>query len=346
VLPTTTEAVVSAEHVAAIHATVEAFVEERGLNGAGLVIVDREAGIVHEDYWGEFGPDRISFIASSSKMITAGVLMRLHEDGLLDVDVPVAQQVGWTGNPEITPAQLVSNSSGLVALSREPDYAPYGCMFDPGDDLEECGRAIFETPDDDGDVIPPDTEFRYGGGQWQVAGALAEAVSGRSWSELLDEIYIGPCGVGSLGYDNQFALTSGLEYPVGHDPVELPPTDNPNMEGGAFITARDYGTLLLMHLREGRCSDGRALSAASVDRLHADRTITAYEDGATAPGYAMGWGVDRSTGRLADPGAYGSVALLDPAAGYGAYLVIEADGTTGGELWQLIATEIDGAMSG
>jgi hypothetical protein len=46
----------------------------------------------------------------------------------------------------------------------------------------------------------------------------------------------------------------------------------------------------------------------------------------------MGWWVDRVTGRISDAGASGSVPWLDLDDGYGAFLVIEADAATGGEL--------------
>lgn len=68
---------------AAVSPVVQRFVDERGLNGAGLVIVQRDDGVIYEDYWGEFDHDRISLVASSSKMITAGVLLRLHDDRIV-----------------------------------------------------------------------------------------------------------------------------------------------------------------------------------------------------------------------------------------------------------------------
>ena len=40
----------------------------------------------------------------------------------------------------------------------EPLYEPYLCQFLDGD-LQECGRIIATTPDDDADVIAPDTEY-------------------------------------------------------------------------------------------------------------------------------------------------------------------------------------------
>jgi CubicO group peptidase (beta-lactamase class C family) len=333
-----------------ISPVVQQFVDERELVGAGLIVVDEQDGFVHEEYWGEFSAGRISLVASSSKMIVAGVLMALDDQGLLDVDAPVADVVEWgAGNPAITPAQLLSNSSGLVGLLPDPGYAPYICQYLPQGTMDDCAETVFTTDRDDADVVPPDTEFRYGGAQWQVAGAVAQAASGRSWAQLLDDVYIEPCGVESLGFNNQWTQfgTAWFTYPHAFDadPTTLAPTDNPNMEGGAYITAPDYAELLLMHLRGGRCGDRQVLSAAAIDRMHADRIGQVYEGGVGARGYGMGWWIDRETGRLSDPGAYGSTAWLDLDDDYGVYLVVEADGATGTALADLLADPIDEVMT-
>ncbi|NNE12948.1 MAG: beta-lactamase family protein [Ilumatobacter sp.] len=324
---------------------METFVAAHGLNGAGLVVVERKDGIVLEEYVGEFDRDRVSLIASSSKMITAGVLLRLADDGLLDLDAPVADAVPWgDGNPDITPAQLVTNSSGLVGLLPDVAYGPYICQF-IGADLRECGADVFQTDADDADIVAPDTEFRYGGAQWQVAGALVEEVSGRSWAELIDEIYVEPCGVTSLGYANHWADADGFGYPEGLDPATLEATANPHMEGGAYITPPDYAALLLMHLRGGVCDGGRVLSEEAVARAHRDRVAEAYGDaGASQPGYGFGWWIDRETGIITDGGAYGSLPWLDVDDGYGAYLVIEANSGLGGQLYGELAPLVDEAM--
>ncbi len=296
--------------------TMDAFVAEQDLTGAGLVIVDPDEGIVYEHYVGEdFGPDHLSLIASSSKMLTAGVLMRLHDQGVLDLDAPVAEAVDWPGadaNPEVTPAQLLSNSSGLVGLLPNPTYVPYLCQYLIAGTLTECGQRIFTTTEDDAEVVPPDTEFRYGGGQWQVAGAVAEVASGRSWAELIDETYVQPCGLRDLAYNNHFAQavsTGGpFDYPTGFagDPSTLAPTENPNMEGGAYVSPRDYAELVRMHLRGGVCDGGRVLSEESVRRMHTDRVVSTY-DGELGPaggddtdrpgflGYGLGWWVGTTT---------------------------------------------------
>ncbi len=334
----------------AIGPIVDAFVAEQGLNGAGLIVVDREDGVVHEEYWGEFRADRISLIASSSKMISASVLLRLDDDGVLDIDAPVADVVDWgRGNPEVTPAQLISNSSGLVGLLPDPVYAPYLCQYVATGTLQECAEQIFTTTDDDADVVPPDTEFRYGGAQWTVAGAVAEAASGKTWAELVDEFIATPCGLDSLEYNNHFAqMTRGFDYPVefNSDPSTLAATDNPNPEGGAYVTVPDYGQLMLMQLRGGMCGDERVVSSNAIERMHADRIAEAYggSAGDVTTGYGMGWWVDRDTGRISDNGAYGTAPWLDLDDGFGAYLVVEASTAVGSTLAALLHGPVEAAV--
>ena len=319
-----------------VDAIVADFVAERGLNGAGLIVVDAEDGVVHEQYWGVFDADRVSLVASSSKQITAGVLLHLQDQGLIDLDAPVADAVPWgDANPDITPAQLLSSRSGLVGLLPAPDYGPYICQFRAVGDIEDCAEAVFTTVDDDADLVPPDTEFRYGGAQWQVAGGIAEAVSGKSWAQLVDEIFVQPCGLETLGYNNHWTvLASGFVYPeqVDGDLSFLPPTDNPNMEGGAYLNVRDYGKLLQMHLAGGRCGDEQVLSPESLTQMYADGLAPFGGVTISGGGYGMGWWIDRTTGLLTDPGAYGSVPWLDLEDGFGAYLVIELDAGTGNAL--------------
>lgn len=329
---------------------IDEFIEESELEGAGLVVVEADAGVVHEHYGGTFTPDRVSFVASSSKMVSAGVLMRLHEDGLLDLDAPVGEIAGWgDANPGITTAQLISSSSGLVGLSLAPPYPPYACQWSATTTLRACGEEIFTTTADDADVVAPDTEFRYGGGQWQVAGAVAEIASGRSWAELVEEIYVEPCGLDVLAYGNPFEEIGdvGFEYPDDQlvDRRAAVDTANPNIGAGMYTTARDYAQLLLMHLRGGQCDGAHVLSAASVDRLHADR-IGAVYGGSTSfgSGYGMGWWIDRSRGWLFDGGAYGADAWLDLDDGYGAFLVVEAI-TPDVQLSHLLHDPLDAIMS-
>jgi len=337
----------------AFAAEVQRFVDETpGVDGVSTVLVDRDEGVVYQQSFGAFADDRVYLLASSSKMLTAGVLMRLHDQGVLDVDRPVADVVDWGAeHPAITPAHLMSSSSGLVGLYPAPTFAPYLCQFVYQGTLQDCARIVMTTTADDDQIIPPDTQFRYGGAQWQVAGAVAEVASGRSWSDLVRETYVEPCGLETLGYNNHFVQFTGAQagYPQGFDgdPATLRPTDNPNMEGGAYASTSDYAKLLLMHLRGGVCDGGRVLSEASVRRMHEDR-IALYggSTGIMFEGYGFGWWVDRDDpSRIVDPGAYGAFPWLDLDAGYGGFLAMEASSLLGSELYVRVAPLVDQAFA-
>jgi CubicO group peptidase (beta-lactamase class C family) len=322
---------------------MDRFVAGHGLEGAGAVIVDKEHGIVHEQAYGSFAPDRLYVIASSSKVMSVGVLMKLVDEGKLDLDKPVSTYLpAWgTYKTDITTAELVSNSSGLVSLTDNPLYAKYLCQYIYTGTLSDCAKQIY-TADDAADRSPPDTKFDYGGGQWQLAGGIAEVVGGKKWADLINDTY-GGCDVPSIGYTNQFALAyagdaglaGALSYPkfFHGDKSKLPVTDNPSIEGGAYTTVHDYAAILLMHLRGGVCGDNRILSETSVKRMQQDRIGPVYGGSTIDPtlqGYGLGWWVDRAhPGIVADAGAYGAMPWIDNARGYAAFIVVEATADVG-----------------
>jgi len=317
---------------------IERFIADNQLRGASAVVVHKDLGEVHRRGYGEFGSERVYLVASSSKILSVGVILRLWDQGLVDLDAPVSQYLSAWGShkTDITLAQMLSNSTGMVGLLDDPFYLPYLCQYTTiSGSLSDCARAIY-TANDDTDRVPPDSTFRYGGGQWQLAGGVAEVVSGKTWAELVRETYAAPCGTEVLAYTNQFqsatisTLGSGsTDYPPGFDGdvSKLAVTGNPSIEGGAYLTAEEYGRILMMHLRGGLCGKQRVLSERAVARMQRDRIGEVYggETGKTFEGYGLGWWVDRDEpGVVLDPGAYGAAAYLDLPRGYGAFIAVEA----------------------
>ncbi|MBX6332195.1 MAG: beta-lactamase family protein [Gemmatimonadaceae bacterium] len=322
------------------------------LAGATVVVVHRDSGMVYLRGYGAFQKDRLFLLASASKILSVGVIMRLADQHVLDLDAPVGNYVGsrWgTEKASLTLAQMLSNSSGLVGLTTNPFYLPYICQYRPVGTLAACAQTIYQA-DDVADVIPPDTRFRYGGAQWQLAGGIAEAASGKSWAELIHETYVEPCGTTSLGYTNEFNTGAPRRYPssFGGNPANLNQTENPSIEGGGYITAEDYGKILLMHLRGGVCGETRVLSDSAVARMQEDRIGEVY-GGSTGntvlQGYGLGWWIDRShPGVVADIGLYGAAPWLDVQRGYGAMILIEGTGPIGASLWLQTKPILDGII--
>ncbi len=333
---------------------VDAYVESQNLKGASAVVVHADYGQVHLQGYGEFPEDRIYLIASTSKILSVGVLLRLADQGLVDFDTPISTYLAAWGNykTNITLSQMFSNSAGMVGLTDNPLYLPYLCQYTTiSGSLTDCARAIYSA-NDTIDLKTPDTEFHYGGGQWQLAGGVGSYVSGKSWEELIDETYRVPCGADSLGYTNQYQdatlSTLGLgavAYPTffSGDPMTLPVTDNPSVEGGAYVNAEDYGKLLLMHLRGGLCGEERVLSQEAVARMREDRIGKVYGGTTTSAlleGYGLGFWVDRKNpGVVVDPGAYGAVSYLDENLRYAVFIAVE--GGSGNELYEVTKPALD-----
>jgi CubicO group peptidase (beta-lactamase class C family) len=325
----------------AFDSAMGANLDANGLPGATVVVVQKDSGIVYARGYGAYDKNRLFLLASASKVLSVGAIMRLADAGRLDIDAPISTYVGsaW-GNAKgaLTLAQMMSNSSGMVGLVDQPLYLPYICQYRPVGTLLECGESIYDA-NDSAQVVPPDTKFRYGGGQWQLAGAVASVASGTSWPQLIRDTYVNACGASSLGYTNPFAGGGTQGYPSWFtgDASAIPATENPNIEGGGYITVEDYGKILLMHLRGGMCGNTRVLSEAAVTRMQQDRIGEVYggvTDNAVLQGYGMGWWIDRAhPGVFADIGFYGATPWLDTRRGYGAMILIEGTGPQGAALW-------------
>jgi CubicO group peptidase (beta-lactamase class C family) len=333
--------------------------------GASAVVVHKDLGTVHSKGFGKFAADRLYLIASSSKILSVGVLKRLEDQGKVDFSKPISEYLGASfgaHKTNVSLAQLLSNSSGLpslgeiLVLSSNPtsellaQYSAHLCQYMPAGSLTDCGKSIYQD-DMPANNRTPDQTFRYGGSQWQLAGAVAEVVSGKSWADLITETYVTPCGVPSVGFTNPYGQqgVSPLGYPsFDADQKKLPVSTNPSIEGGGYSTAPDYAKLLLMHLRGGKCGDTTVLSADAVAAMQKDR-VAAYggtpSTGANATGtsvftgYGLGWWV--SDQFIADPGAYGAFPFLDVKRGYGAIIMLEVNNTVGGKVGLAVKPSLD-----
>lgn len=322
---------------------IEDFIADEKLQGASAVVVHGKYGQVHQRGYADYAADRLYLIASTSKILSVGVMLRLADQGLLDFDEPISTYLAEWGKykENITLAQMFSNSSGMIGLTDNPIYARYLCQYmTVVGTLAECAKMIYAT-DDQIDLKTPDTEFHYGGGQWQLAGGIGEVMAKKKWSDLVAETYIEPCGAATLAYTNQYQQatlstlgTGAVSYPdfFSGDPSTLPMTDNPSVEGGAYIAAEDYGKILLMHLRKGLCGSERVLSEAAVQRMQTDRIGEVYQGKTSSEvlqGYGLGWWIDRENrGVVVDPGAYGAVSYLDVGRNYGVFIAVQAGNGT------------------
>jgi len=295
---------VSGYDFTAVSDKIKRLVQNLGLPGAAIVLV-KDDKVIYEAYFGKFGPDTAVPIASASKWITAATIMTLVDAGALDLDDRVSRYLpefdGEKG--DITVRQLLAFTSGLPRKN--------ACTNNPRITLAACVEDIAHTQL----VAAPGKEFRYGGVQMQVAGRIAELVTGQPWEKVFEQHLSEPLKMQSMIYTS----------PRGpHDYVS--DTGNPRIAGGVVTNARDYSHFLRMLLNGGTFEGRRVLSSQAIDQMQQDQTAGAPIAFTIKPdaSYRYSFGawyrvVDSRRGvvRLSSEGGYGAIPWIDLGSGVG-----------------------------
>ena len=303
-----------------VDAAFQSFIDESLVfDGISYVVVDA-GGTVHTGTFGDHTEDTVVMLASTSKVPAVMTLMALEEDPASNFSMsqPIGEVLPFNGvYADRTPAQLVSNTSGIPGLRQLGLYGPHLCQFsfEESIEFEACGQILLSVPlpdsHDAGSI------FDYGGSQWQLAGVTAAVSANATWNQLVDQYLATPCELEVFTFGNMWEnlfLWDGT-------PDSLLGQSNPNIEGGAITNLADYAKLLQVHLNGGYCGETQVLSEAALAEMRVDRGGVVAED--PVP-YGMGWWIDTDNpGVYDDPGAFGSVSFLDVERGFGGYVAID-----------------------
>jgi CubicO group peptidase (beta-lactamase class C family) len=249
------------------------------LDGAAMLVV-KDGEVIYEEYFGEYTVDRVVGIASASKWLGAVTVMTLADQGLLSLDDPVSKYLPAFSDPDkadITIRQCLSHTSGLPEDCRS--------RWVPDITLMECSGEIAGLEME----ATPGSVFAYGGTSLQVAGAVAEAASGKPWAEIFRENITEPCDMPDTSFP-------------------YPSPENPMIAGGAYTKLWDYAHFLEMLLNEGVYNGRQVLSAETVREIISDQT---FGIGPYGLGCWRGEGFDGETIRASSPGALGYTPWID-----------------------------------
>jgi CubicO group peptidase (beta-lactamase class C family) len=218
----------------------------------GKTIYERSAGL---------GMAQNIPIASSSKWLSAAVLMSVVDEGKVSLDDRLSKFLPYfTGDKaSITFRQAFSHTAGFAsdnvleliagALLRRPK-SPGGCTADRSTTLDECAREIARIPLE----YKPGEAFAYGQYSMQAAGRALEVATGKPFAELFEERIARPLG-----------MTNTRTAP----PLRA---KNPLIAGGYSSTAADYAKFTAMILNKGMYNGKRVLSEAAVAEMQRDQT--------------------------------------------------------------------------
>ena len=149
-------------------------------------------------------PDTLMQIGSTTKQMTAVLLLQKVADGSLSLDDTLdAALPGFefildeTWDDEVTVRHLLSQQSGIF------DWTPWS---GPADDSELIDYTFGEFADEVYLMNPPGAFFNYSNPNYVLAGLLAETEDTRAYPDLMTETIFAP-----LGMDRTFLRKSEVE---------------------------------------------------------------------------------------------------------------------------------------
>ena len=244
----------------------------------GFGVADRERNIAA-------GPHTMYSLASISKPFTATAIMKLVEQGKIQLDRPVndylgaARITGLAGDASrVTVRQVMSHTAGLP-LHWQFFYA----------------NADYRRPEMDTTisrygivVYPPGTVYHYSNLGYGILDYIVSRTSGRSYADYMRDEIFRPLGLTHTSVD----IAPGLErhvaqrYDASLKPIPFYTFDHP---GGSAVysSAHDLVRFGMFHLKNRLPGQQRILADATVDAMQRIQTPD------TTNGYALGWSVAR-----------------------------------------------------
>ena len=213
------------------------------LRGGCALLLIRNGKCVYRKSAGGFDLQKSIPIASATKWLSGAVLLSLVDEKKLSLDDPASKFLSaFSGDKAgITIRQLLSHTSGLPMAHPALERRDIG--------LPEAVAAIAAAPL----MSAPGKICMYGDVSIQVAGRIAEIVSGLDWKALFTAKLMGPLEMTGTSCEGSGA------------------TSNPHLAGGASATAGDYANFLIMLLDGGRFRSRQVLSRAAVAEMFRDQ---------------------------------------------------------------------------
>jgi CubicO group peptidase (beta-lactamase class C family) len=242
--------------------------------------------------------DTLFQIGSTTKLLNAALILSLVDAGTLDLDVPVREYVRNFRLADAGAEELVTLRY-LLSMTAGLDNGPY---FDYGrgdDALYRYVEVLAGIPQ----VFPPGSAFGYSNASSNVAGYVAQRVTGQTWEQLLIDRLVNSLGLQhfalfaedlllhpvALGYSTAAGRSTLARTPTWCLPRSMAPAG-----GLTCCSAGDLVRFARLMLNRGECADGRRLlSEAAINTMHQPhvrmQTRLFADDWCVGP-YRKNWG--------------------------------------------------------
>lgn len=264
-------------------------------------------------------------VGSITKTMTAVLVVQARDEGLLDLDDPLAAHLGDVGYGEVTVREALAHASGMQSEPRGPWWERTR-----GGDF----AALAAANDGSGRVAPPGAWFHYSNLGYGLLGEVVARRFGAPWRALVAERLLQPLGMRATSYLPRPGAQPG--WSVDHFTgvrVHEPLTDT-----GAMAPAGQLWSTLADLVTWGQVLGGArpdVLRSSSLEEMQ--RPVT--------PDYGLGLmlGVHpggRLVGHNGSMPGFLAALHVDPDSGIGA--VVLANATTGIDPRELAVSLIEG----
>ncbi|WP_030665951.1 serine hydrolase domain-containing protein [Streptomyces cellulosae] len=236
------------------------------------------------------GPDEnVQYrIGSLTKTFTAVLVMRLRDEGVLDLGDPLEKHLQGTGAGEATVAELLAHTSGLAAEAPAPWWERT-----PGALRPELADVLGDQPF----RHPTGRRHHYSNPGYTLLGALVEKLRGASWEEVLRREVLEPLGLDRTSTRPQAPHAGGWAvHPWADVMLPEPVEDLGRMApaGQLWSTTGDLARFAVFLAR----GDGRVLSAGTVQEMRTPAAPAEAADVADGATYGLGLQIQHRDGRL------------------------------------------------
>ncbi len=227
-------------------------------------------------------------IGSITKTFTAVLVLRLRDEGVIDLGDPLEKHLPGTGAGEATIADLLAHTGGLAAESPAPWWERT-----PGALRPEVADVLGEEPL----RHPVGRRFHYSNPGYTVLGALVEKLRGAPWEEVLRREVLEPLGLDRTSGRPTAPHAGGWAVHPWADVLLPEPTEDLGRmapAGQLWSTTGDLARFAAFLVR----GDERVLSAESLREMRTPAAPPAAPDVVTGYAYGLGLELRRSGERL------------------------------------------------
>ncbi|MEU0877362.1 serine hydrolase [Lentzea sp. NPDC005914] len=275
---------------------LSALAKKHGVPGAALgilrddEIIQAHHGVLSTTTGVEVDDDTVFQIGSISKVWTTTVVMQLVDEGLLDLDAPIADVLPELrlADPvvaqKVTMRHLLTHTSGID-----------GDIFTDTGRGDECLERYVDQLVEARQNHPLGATFSYCNSGFTLAGRVIEKLTGQTWDTAMRDRLYSPLGLTHTGTLPEEALM--FRAAVGHvakDDEQVPApvwalARSAGPAGTIFATTADVLAFARMHLDGGLAQDGtRVLSEASTAQM-TEKQTDVPDPNALGDSWGLGW---------------------------------------------------------